>query len=131
MLRRFWWLLFPPIEVRWTRQAIREACKGVGVPELMDRALADARDVETVVYSIRIDRHTPATLAALLISNQAGRMLSSGRHHIYRGVLSQKGRALRAAWDKANEFLVAEGRWTDEEFTADRKALSESIRTVG
>jgi hypothetical protein len=64
------------------------------------------RNREKTTLSIVEDRLPPKGLVFLLISNITFRELSSGRHHVYRGVLSMSGTELKRAFDLAVRRMV-------------------------
>lgn len=134
MLRKILNRLIPPSEVEWTRRALIAAAgehPSEGVAEALRRAMELVADTERTVYSIRVDRQTPETLAAILLANAAGPLLSSGRYHVYRGVLSPAGHALLALWRRCNEFLVAEGKFPSEHRAEDEREMSSAIKNAG
>lgn len=61
----------------------------------------------------------------------AFRDISSGRDHIYRGVLSGLGAGKRAVWETAWRELLKSGSTTQEIFDAWRLELENTIRDTG
>ncbi len=72
---------------------------------------------------------TEIVLTALWsVSNQA---VSSGQHHIYRGILSDQGKGYFYVYNKTIDILLDKGCIDEKEAENSRKAIQESIKSVG
>jgi hypothetical protein len=99
-VRRLLWRLFPPPEVSATRGYVREFLRRVSptyhLPaELQRRVLALTRNAEYVVKLIRAERKTPDQVALVMVASTVIGLLTSGRYHIYRGLLNLSRAAQR------------------------------------
>jgi hypothetical protein len=136
MLRRLFQKLVPPAEIDWTRQEIQAQVIALkvlepGRSELLERLGSRLGDVDTILYSIKMDGHTPKSLAAVLITNEIGTLLESGRFHMHRGVLSGVGESLLSAWMLASAALVTLGRVSREEVDLEFQSLRKDIGFAG
>ena len=128
-----WWF-FPPYEVRVTRRNINaflSADNGLCVEQVRSEALRLTKDVDKVVYSIRINRMKPDHLALTLIHNVLTRNLESGWEHVYRGRLGIVGHDMRRLWHATEKELIKRGYLTEEEYATDATELMKAIREVG
>jgi hypothetical protein len=88
-------------------------------------------DKENTIHSISRDGWKPRDLALLIISKTANAALITGNHHIYRGVLSNKGNGYLTIFSKAVRELVESGFFTQEEAERDLKDIREEIKSLG
>lgn len=133
-MQKLIWKWFPPYEVKLTKIEINTFLKSHGslcVDLVLQEAMALANDAEKTVYSIRIDHMKPDHLALLIITNVAGRQLSGGWHHTYRGVLSMVGKDLLAVWTAAVMELKKRGYYSEAEVDEDMKWIHNQISQVG
>ncbi len=107
---------FPDFEVDLISTSVRDRIK---------------TEPEKVVHSIRVDGMTPKALVYLVITNVLDRELSSGRFHVYRGLLSGSGENLLRLWDHAVDELLKSGNHSEEDAAKDKKWIREQIRNVG
>lgn len=89
------------------------------------------KDTARTRASIAEDGLSPDALIYLLASNVAHRMLCSGQHHVYRGVLSESGRQLLLAFAKASEMMVQCGVHSQEDHERDMQSLRNEIKEIG
>src|SRR5207245_2549370 len=92
LVQELWWRLFPPFEVRVTTRAINEYLDterryDVAKALVLNAALAAARDVDRVLYTVRIEQVKPDHLALSVIANILAARISSGHYHLWRGNL--------------------------------------------
>lgn len=135
-LRRLLWRLRPPPEVRATRRHIREFLRRLSptypLPrELQRRALASTRDAGYVLGLIREARQTPDQVALAMLSSTALGLLTSGRYHVYRGVLSGQGHALSSAFTRCVLELQQRSYHTEAETQLALRLLRDEIEGVG
>ncbi|HWG17779.1 MAG TPA: hypothetical protein VN678_07945 [Acidobacteriaceae bacterium] len=133
-MRRLLWRLFPPYEVGVIRRDINtllSADHGVCVGQVRNEALRLTKDMDRIVYSIRIDRVKPDQLALILIHNVLTRNLENGWNHVYRGTLSMIGHDMLRLWEVTAKEMVKRGYQTEEEYLADTSELQRAIREVG
>lgn len=125
--------LFPLYEARVTREAAEallqhaQASRAVLQPAVQ-RALAD---VETTVYSIRIDHMRPDQIALMLLTNVIGEELGSGRHHVYRGRLGVVGLDMQRMWNAAQDLMVERGYASGDERKEDDAWLQRQVSGAG
>jgi hypothetical protein len=89
------------------------------------------KDKEKTVCSIKEDKMTPHNLVLLLITNVTGELLSSGRYHIYRGILNMTGTGLLAIWHYAISELEKSGYYSSEQAKEDNEWINKQIKEVG
>ena len=125
---------FAPSEVRWISEEISyffrcnefifgDSCKL--------SALRMAKDADRAKYSIRVNQMKPKQLALLLITNVAWNELASGKHHIYRGVLSVIGNDYLRIFKVALSSSLELGYIDSDEQRDDLKKLEMAIKEVG
>lgn len=134
MIQKLLWRLFPPFEVKLTREAIdgflgsrAKLCGsiiGSGAHELVD-------DTEKTLYSIRINHMKPDQLALILITNVLGRHLQSGQYHTYRGVLNMMGKDMLKVWDAAGKEMLDRRYHDESEAKKDHDWIRHEIEGVG
>jgi hypothetical protein len=74
---------------------------------------------------------TPRAIVLLVMMNVTRNYLTSGRFHIYRGILSMAGNGLMSIYMYCLDELTKLGVMTAEEMRAARKATDEDIREMG
>jgi hypothetical protein len=135
-VRRLLWRLFPPSEVRATRERIREFLRRVSptypLPaELRRRALALTHDAGYVMELVRFGRRPPDQIALMFLSSTAIALLMSGRYHLYRGMLSGEGHALVSVFSRCMLELQERGYQTEEKTYEALQRMREDIKTQG
>src|SRR5206468_126080 len=98
LARRIAWKFFPPPEVKSTLEAIDRCLSDAGACRQIVRrdARAVASCAEIVIQRVRVERMKPDELALVIVSNRLAEHLSSGAHHVYRGLLNMVGKDMRA-----------------------------------
>lgn len=89
-MKNILWKIFPPYEVSLTQKELDSfLSKNAGncLESIRSEIVSLIKDSEKTVYSIRIDNIKPEHLALLLTTNVIGNHISSGRYHVYRGLL--------------------------------------------
>jgi hypothetical protein len=130
------WRLFPPAEVSATRGYMREFLRRSSptypVPrELQERAIARTRDADYVVGLIRDERRTADYVALDMLASTASGLLTSGRYHIYRGVLSGEGHALTSTFIRCMTELQQRGYESEEQTQEAIARMRDEIRRLG
>jgi hypothetical protein len=130
------WRLFPPAEVTATRAQIREFLRRISptypLPgELKRRALALTRDAEHVVGLVREAHQAPDHVALDMLSSTVLGLLTSGRYHIYRGVLSGEGHALMSTFARCMSELQQRGYQSEENAEEATQRLRDEIKKLG
>ena len=119
-------------EAERAREEIESSPEGMLIPpELMEEVRKQLKDGERTVHTIRVDGVSPRNLAWLLISNISGELIACGGHHVYRGVLSMTGTALRAAYLCAIEELQKGGYQGAADAAKDREWLEAECAEAG
>jgi hypothetical protein len=77
------------------------------------------------------DGTPPRALIYTLILNVLGREISSGRNHIYRGVLSMQGKSMLTLFDWVVRQEESEGLRDAEDVTHAREMIREQIKEAG
>ena len=134
LLVRVLWRLFPPYEVRVTRidlNTLLSADQGLCTEQVRREALLLTKDIDRVLYSIRIDRMKPDQLALILIHNVLTRHLENGWHHVYRGALDLIGNDMLRLWNLTGKEMVKRGYQTEDEYATDASELKKAIREIG
>jgi hypothetical protein len=88
-------------------------------------------DPKGIVHWIRQESWKPADLVLLLLSKAASRAASSGRYHIYRGMLSPDGHGYVAVFRTAVNALAASGFITPAEAEEDVATLLKQVKEIG
>jgi len=129
--------LLKPREVRWTLKALDTAIWSSpgGLHDIREpisqRCRSQILDADRTCYSIRVDNHTPMSLAIMLAIDATEEILLSGNLHAYRGVLSGHGQAAKKLLNHLYSLQLGEGRISEAEI-ADRKIeISREIASVG
>jgi hypothetical protein len=135
-VRRLLWRLLPPVEVRTTRERIREFLRRVSptypLPrELRRRTLALTRDAGHVMELVRIGQRPPDQIARLFLSSTAIALLVSGRYHLYPGILSGEGHALVSVFTHCMSELQQRGYQTEEKTREALERMREEIKKLG
>jgi hypothetical protein len=135
-VRRLLWRLFPPPEVRVTRDHIREFLRRISptypLPgELERRAVALTRDVEYVRGLIREEHRAPDQVALVILSSTVAGLLMSGRYHIYRGVLTGEGHALSSVFTRCMSELQDRGYQTAAKTQEAVQRMRDEIKKLG
>ena len=73
----------------------------------------------------------PLDAAALFVLQYCRRELESGRHHVYQGVLMEKGKGYRLVFDACVDCLWKAGRYDGVRAELERDTLAEAIQQVG
>ena len=81
--------------------------------------------------SIREEGLSPKGLVWMLVSNVIDPELSYGHHHIYRGVLGMRGKALLALWDTACAKMTSLGVHDAAEEAKEKAYIRRQIAAVG
>lgn len=118
------------------RLAMPEQLQGIADPVLGSlRMTIETRWSEAQLSQyIRLARegHSPDSFVCNHLVHTMADELESGRHHIYRGVLSGQGNLYRSVFEHAIRTMVARGAYTDEWATENlRKPVYEGIKRVG
>lgn len=128
---------FKPREVRWTLRAL-DAAIWSGPSELHDprNLIANVskkriRDTDKTCYSIRVDGHSPETLALLIATDVTETFLLSGRLHTYRGLLSGAGHGMKRQLLHLYALQVKAGSLSAEEHQQALRDLEEEISVLG
>jgi hypothetical protein len=134
--RRLLWRLFPPPEVRATREHIREFLRRISptypLPaELQRRAIALTRDVDYVRGLIREEHRAPDQVALVILSSTVIGLLTSGRYHIYRGVLTGEGHALSSVFTHCMAELQQRGYQTAAKTQEAVQRIRDEIKKLG
>lgn len=74
---------------------------------------------------------SPERTAYSWINNIAGDLLESGKHHLYRGVLSQTGEELLQIFDLTTNELVTLDDMTEEKGKQQKENIRENIKRIG
>ncbi|MBM4127989.1 MAG: hypothetical protein FJ247_11680 [Nitrospira sp.] len=88
-------------------------------------------DADKTRRSIKEDGLSPRTLAFLLILNVLADELTSGEHHIYRGVLSTIGHELLKLWDFAVSQQKLSGHYDGKKARKVLKWIRDEIKKAG
>lgn len=133
---RLLWRLFPPPEVSATRRHMREFLRRITptypLPgELKRRAIALTRDAEDIVRVVRQERRPPEQVALVMLSSTAIDLLTSGRYHVYRGVLSGEGHALSSVFARCMSELQERGYQTAEKTQEAVQRMRIEIKKLG
>lgn len=118
------------------RLAMPEHLKGIADPVLGSlRVAVESQWTEADLshyISLAREGHSPDSFVCNHLVHTMADELESGRHHIYRGVLSGQGNQYRSVFEHAIRSMVARGEYTDEWATENlRRAVYESIKRVG
>lgn len=122
-------------EVRAVLEAIDEVeqekdAEGLGqIKDLVVREVVE--DPEKTKHSITEDGLSPRTLAFLIMLNVLGRELTSGKYHIYRGVLSAAGERLLNLWAYAVQQQHKSGYYDAAAVRKDMDWIAREIKKVG
>lgn len=92
------------------------------------RELDDYNNVKATIKDAKI---SCVNLALILITNVAFDKLTTGRYHLYRGLLTPPGKELYNFFCYANEKLVENGYQLEEAFKADKTILKKEISKMG
>lgn len=114
-------------EIKLFLDANATACRA----EALAGASELANDKEKTVCSIRDEKMKVDHLALLLITNTLGEQISSGAHHVHRGILGHTGRDMCHVFRSAVEAMKKRGYCTDEEAAKDMQWINEKIRKAG
>ncbi|MDN7138602.1 hypothetical protein J6J34_10300 [Pseudidiomarina sp. 1ASP75-14] len=133
-MRKLFWKIFPPYEVRLT---IQEAKSFLDQFADLSKSILDtevtsiAKDVEKTIYSVRIDGMKPDELALLLITNVIGQHLGCGKYHIYRGVLNMTGQDMLKVWHAAQRTMLERKFVSKSEVEKDNHWIMEQVKGAG
>ncbi|HSP30441.1 MAG TPA: hypothetical protein VLO13_00245 [Halomonas sp.] len=133
-MRKLFWKLFPPYEVKLTIEEVKAYLDQSAGPSkciLEPEVVSIAKDAEKTIYSVRCDRMKPDELALLLIINVIGRHLRSGQHHTYRGVLNLTGKDMLRVWHTAQKAMLERGFVTESEVVKDNHWVMEQVKSAG
>lgn len=124
-----------PTPLRMARNAVVEVESKGDIPAfslIKDAILATIVSDDTkTAATILEDRIDPRALVYLLATNRAFEELSSGQHHVYRGVLSVGGRQLLASFCAASEQMITYGLHDRSRHEADLASLRAEIKEMG
>ena len=101
----------------------------ITVKEWVAQAIWDDR--KKMLHFIKEKKIKPMDMVFLLISDYAGSYLGTGRFHIRRGRLTDRGKDLLEVYTIANEKLVASGYLTREAANIDYSLVKEGINSAG
>lgn len=135
-VRRLLWRLFPPPEVSATRGHMREVLRRTSptypLPAALERrAIGLTRDAEHVVRLVRDEHLTTDQVALVMLSSAVGGLLTSGRYHIYRGVLSGEGHALNSVFTRCMSELQQRGYQPVEKTEEAVQRMRDEIKKLG
>ncbi|MEQ1609888.1 MAG: hypothetical protein ABL956_13095 [Hyphomonadaceae bacterium] len=122
-------------EVRACRRALSEIeykyddVRSLGVGNRVRSKLM--RESANVVQSVRHDGKPAHGIVWLLISNIVDLELVCGWNHVYRNVLSMRGRSYLALWDTAAEQMSKFGIHTIADEIEEKQYIRERIAEAG
>jgi len=141
MIQDYIWKIFPPYEVKVTREYIKEYFKryeaqvGLGsgntIKHVRNLALERIKNHRAVVNSVRIENIHPENIALIQIVNSIDSHLGSGACHIYRNTLSDDGRCLMRLLNSANKILVEKKYMSQAEVNKFDAELKQQISRAG
>lgn len=133
LARRTAWKFFPPPEVKSTLEAIDRCLSDAGAcRQIVQReARAVASCAEIVIQRVRVERMKPDALALVIVSDRLAEHLSSGAHHVYRGILNMVGQDMHALHSRVLEIMVNRGYLTEAEANEDQDLVRKEIQEVG
>lgn len=88
-------------------------------------------DKKDVVEGIAKDGRDPAEIALTALWNVSNQVVSSGRYHVYRGILTDQGKGYLYAYKKTVDVLLDKGFIDKEEAKSNRKSIKENIKSAG
>jgi len=127
--------IFEPRECREVRQEAARIIKQH--TDLAAGTLSDfcsqfiRRNRRAVRDVVRIEQIPVPRCAAFLVLNCIDKLVSSGQHHSYRGVLTAIGKDLLTAHTRLSGYLVESGFMNHEEAQQAREALRQEVAEVG
>jgi len=124
----------PNDAVRDAATALREIEASGEVPGIeFVRAKVQAllADREKTTVSVVEEGIAPKVLVYLLITNVAWAELQTGKHHVYRGVLSFTGQQLLSSFIAASKKMVDCGRQSQQENESELATLRRLIEEAG
>lgn len=139
-LKRLFWAVFPPPELRNVLQLIRahgadddfSSYGGAGWDVVKPRArMWLAQNQDSVLAAIRDRGESPEKLVTLMMYDIAREELRSGRYHIYRSTLSGIGGGLHYVVGQLINEAVSLGICSEEEARDTRAQVRHEIQDVG
>ena len=127
-------MFFLPIEVKKTLKefkAIMKQFDGLCSRIVEPEVIAEIKNVDKTVHSVRVEGKAPDFIALLVITNVVGRHLQCGQYHIYRGLLGMVGEDMVQLWNFTQRQMKVRGYRTEEEIAEDNKWLKDEISRVG
>jgi hypothetical protein len=105
------------------REFLRRTSPTYPLPgELKRRAIALTKDAEDIVRVIRQERRPPEQVALVMLSSTAIDLLTSGRYHVYPGVLSGGRPRLGSVFTRCMSGLQQQGYQTARQDAGSRAA---------
>lgn len=131
-MQNWLWKIFPPYEVRLTKQVAKAFFKEAGSARLLEsEVMAIIGNAEKTVYAVRIDRMKPDEVAFFVIADALVRHIGSGRYHTYRGLLSMVGNDMLKSFNAVQKLRVQRGYCAEAAVEDDARWLRERIKEVG
>ena len=87
-------------------------------------------DIEGM-HKVFNDGIDPQTAAYSMIANRAADLVETGQNHVYRGILSPKGKAFYKIFKDSIDTLLSQGALTLDEAELSKDQLFEQIQTIG
>lgn len=88
-------------------------------------------EADKTISSMRDDGLSARALTFLLVLNVLGEELTSGKYHIYRGVLSTGGKMLLRLWVYAVEQQKQSGFYDEEKAKEELQWIMDQVKQVG
>ena len=129
--------LFRPKEVRDVLFALdRLKASSLGGTECFREIQARARqsvknNAATVREQVVMEGQQPLQIALNLITNICLHDVGSGNNHIYRNILSMRGKAKRTLFDQAQAMMLERGYIDQEDIDYARALLDEQVKDAG
>lgn len=126
-----------PREVRWTLKELDD-CLWSGPNSLYDLRTVIAEQCKRFIrfsdktcYAIRVNGHTPRTLALVIAVNVTQDLLLSGDYHKYRGILSGSGHSLKQTLYHLMKLQLEVGAVTSDEVEQAKREIETEILAIG
>ena len=129
---------FPPAEVKVCLRTLKEIrpifshlLYSNSVLERVRGILLDKKNKPELLEAIYEDKNSPRDLVLSVIVQHCMLRLSTGMHHVYRGVLSGEGNGMRAVFEIAVKELVKSNFYDEDEASTQREVLQGLIKKAG